>query len=396
MPEKSLHVAFMAVPAHGHVNPGLGLVTELAARGHRVTYAINEEFAPQVRAAGAEPVLYTSTFPSFDKPEADVPEEPAAGMTMFLDEFEAVLPQVEAAYEADRPDVLVYDIGAWQAPVLAERWGIPAIQLSGTYVGYEGVEEDLGWTEEMRTDPAMVAFTERFAAYVASLDVSLTVEDLQAKPRRCIVTIPKSFQLRGERVADSYTFVGPMLTERSTQGDWRAPDERPVLLITLGSAYTNQPEFFRMCLEAFADNGWHVVMSVGRFVDPASLGEVPSNFDVRQWVPQALILRTARAFITHAGMGGTMEGLANGVPLIAVPQATDQLINGPRIAELGLGAHIPREEVTVRGLREALHAVTTDPAIAANLAAMRAEIASAGGVTAAADLVESEVEEWKV
>jgi MGT family glycosyltransferase len=173
---------------------------------------------------------------------------------------------------------------------------------------------------------------------------------------------------------------------------WTAPDDRPVLLISLGSSYTNRPDFFRDCLTAFADNGWHVEMAVGRFVDPADLGPAPANFVVSHWVPQASILTRANAFITHAGMGGVMEALAQGVPLIAVPQAVDQLLTGPRIEELGLGRHIPRDEVTVDRLRAALHDVSTDDRIAANLAAIRQEILASGGVHRAADIAESQVE----
>ncbi|WP_207918986.1 hypothetical protein [Saccharopolyspora karakumensis] len=42
------HVLFVSIPAHGHINPGLGLVAELAGRGHRVSYATTDEFTPQV------------------------------------------------------------------------------------------------------------------------------------------------------------------------------------------------------------------------------------------------------------------------------------------------------------------------------------------------------------
>jgi UDP:flavonoid glycosyltransferase YjiC (YdhE family) len=351
----------MAVPEHGHINPGLPLVTELVARGHRVSYATTDRFADAVAQAGATPLLHTTTFPE------RMPEDGDDGVRMFLDEFHAVTPQIEKLYADDRPDVIVCDIGAFQGPVLADRWGIPVVQVSASYIAIPGSKAD------------------DFPAYVA--EYGFPVELLT--PRPCLVVMPRSFQFDAPTVdADSFTFVGPM----GSPEPWSPPDDRPVLLISLGSSYTDRPDFFRDCLAAFADNGWHVEMSVGRFVDPADLGPLPANFVVSQWVPQASMLTRASAFITHGGMGGVMEALAQAVPLIAVPQAVDQLLTGPRIEELGLGRHIPRDEVTVDRLRQALRDVNEDDAIAANLMKIQQEILASGGVRRAADIVESQVE----
>ncbi|MEV6606084.1 macrolide family glycosyltransferase [Kutzneria sp. NPDC051319] len=355
-----MHISFMAVPEHGHINPGLPLVTELVARGHRVSYATTDQFADAVKQAGATPLLHTTTFPE------RMPEDGDAGTRMFVTEYHAVTPQIERLYADDRPDVIVCDIGAFQGPVLADRWGIPVVQLSASYIAIPGSKAD------------------DFAAYVKEYGFP---EELLT-PRPCLVAMPRSFQFDAPTVDGAFTFVGPMGSPEM----WSKPDDRPVLLISLGSAYTDRPDFFRDCLTAFADNGWHVEMSVGRFTDPADLGPLPENFVVRQWVPQASILTAASAFITHAGMGGVMEALAHGVPLIAVPQAVDQLLTGPRIEELGLGRHIPRDEVTVDQLRQALHEVSTDSGIAANLEKIQREIVDSGGVHRAADLVESQVE----
>jgi UDP:flavonoid glycosyltransferase YjiC (YdhE family) len=49
----AMHVAFVSIPAHGHVNPTLPLVAELVRRGHRVTYFTSADFEPRIRRAGA-------------------------------------------------------------------------------------------------------------------------------------------------------------------------------------------------------------------------------------------------------------------------------------------------------------------------------------------------------
>ena len=56
-----MHVTFLVTPGHGHLNPTLGVVAELIARGHRVTYPVPPVFVRGVEAVGAEPVLYSLT-----------------------------------------------------------------------------------------------------------------------------------------------------------------------------------------------------------------------------------------------------------------------------------------------------------------------------------------------
>ncbi|MGH3858541.1 macrolide family glycosyltransferase [Actinokineospora sp.] len=383
------HVAFMAVPAHGHVNPNLALVAELVGRGHRVTFAINDEFAAQVRAAGAEVVPYESTFSTAVEKLANEPDDLASAQRMFHDEMVAVTPQVEAAYTGDRPDVIVYDIGAWHAPILAAKWNVPAIQLSPTFVAYDGMAEDFGIDLDAEPTPAMAALIAEFDEFAAAQGVDLTRDEVIYLPKRCVVTIPRTWLLKGEMVADHYTFVGPSVDTRV--GEWTAPDDRPVLLVSLGSAYNDRLDFYRECVRAFTGLDWHVLLSVGKSIDPAELGEVPANFEVVQWVPQVSVLAKASAFVTHAGMGSTMEGLYFGVPMVAVPQAVDQFMNGARLAELGLGAHVPMEEATADTLRAAVLRVTSDPDITARVKSVRDEVRAAGGAAKAADVVESVV-----
>ncbi|MBB5071813.1 MGT family glycosyltransferase [Saccharopolyspora gloriosae] len=387
MPNERAHIAFMAVPAHGHINPGLGLVAELTARGHRVTYAVTEDFVPQVAEVGATPVRYESTLPSAATQE-QWPDEQAAAVLLFVEEMIAVRAQLATAYDQDRPDLIVYDIGALQAPVLAHQWGVPAICLSSTHVRFEGIEEVFG----SQDTPELKAVHARADEFFAAQGVPMTFATMD--PERCVVAIPRSFQYNGDSVADEYTFVGPMLTERSSQGAWEPSDERPVLLISMGSAYTDQLELYRSCLAAFGGLDWQVVLTIGKVVDPAELGEIPANVEVHRWVPQLNVLSHADVFITHAGMGGSMEGLYSGVPMIAIPQAADQFANAERIEQLGIGVRLPKEQATPEALRAALDQVCDDPELLARSRAIRQEIQEAGGARTAADVVEQVLSEW--
>ncbi|GAB3684364.1 macrolide family glycosyltransferase [Saccharopolyspora tripterygii] len=388
--ERRAHVLFASIPAHGHVNPGLGLVAELVARGHRVSYATTDEFAPQVAETGAEPVRYESLLPGTSgalRPEW--PDDEVEAQHLFLDETELVVPQIERAFASDRPDLIVYDVAAFPALVLSEKWQVPRIQLSPTHVYSPGIEQVLGGQQE--DAPEKAAVRARYDRYFAEQGTDLSFEDIGV-PVRAIVAIPRKFQYFGESAEESFEFVGPMLSQRAFQGTWSPPDDRPVVVISLGSAYNDRLDFYRRCVAAFGGTDQHVVLAVGRDVDPADLADAPGNVEVHQWIPQLQVLSHADAFITHAGMGGVMEGMFHGVPLIAAPQAAEQFANAARIEELDLGVQIDSGSVTPEQLREALAEVTSNPRILRHVAEMRREIEESGGLARAVARIESLLE----
>ncbi|MEU5765655.1 macrolide family glycosyltransferase [Streptomyces asoensis] len=375
------HVAVFNVPMHGHVNPTLGVVEELVRRGHRVSYAVTEDFVHQVKAAGAEPVLYPDPGDG-----SEAPEDMGEGFERVVDVALASLPVLARAYGTDRPDLVLCDIYAFAGLLLAARWQVPAVVASPTHLAYDGIVPEFFGVPGL---PQLPGFGRLAAAFAEQGVDSTRIHDL-VRPEHAVAFFPRSFQRRADTVAaQRVAYAGPALGDRSYQGSWRPPrPDVPVLLVSLGSQFTRRPEFYRSCVRAFAELPWHVVMSVGPAVPVDGLGPLPANVEVHPHVPQLAVLAHADAFVTHAGMGGTMEALHFGVPLVAVPQMAEQRVNADRIERLRLGVHLPRESVTPEALREAVLRVSSDRDIRAGVAAMRREIAAAGGARAAADLIE--------
>ncbi|MFJ2830066.1 macrolide-inactivating glycosyltransferase [Streptomyces sp. NPDC087263] len=396
MTTRRAHIAMFSIAAHGHVNPSIEVIRELVARGHRVTYAIPPVFADKVAATGAEPVHYTSTLPSPD-------DDPEAWGTTLLDNVEPfladaiqALPQLVKAYEGDEPDLVLHDITSYPARVLAHRWGVPAVSLSPNLVAWTGAEEEVTkpmWAEPLKTERGQ-AYYARFEAWLAESGITQQPDPFVGRPARSLVLIPKALQPHADRVDEAvHTFVGACQGERAAQGEWQRPEgAEKVLLVSLGSSFTKQPAFYRECVKAFGElPGWHVVLQIGKFVDPAELGELPGNVEVHQWVPQLAVLRQADVFVTHAGAGGSQEGLATGTPMVAVPQAVDQFGNADMLQALGVARHLPMEEATATTLREAVLALDADPEVARRLAEIRDGMAKEGGTRRAADLIEAEL-----
>ncbi|MBM7441138.1 macrolide-inactivating glycosyltransferase [Streptomyces sp. HB132] len=388
------HIAMFSIAAHGHVNPSLEVIRELVVRGHRVSYAVPASFAEKVAATGAEPVIYTSVLPT--APE-DWGTELIDHLEPFLEDAVQALPQLAGAFDGDEPDLVLHDITAYPARVLAHRWGVPAVQLWPNLVPWEGYAEEVGepaaagleQTERGRS------YRARFADWLAGNGLGdLSSDDFVARPRRGLVLIPEALQPSADRVDHTrFTFVGACQGERADQGEWKRPaDAEKVLLVSLGSSFTGEPAFYRECVEAFGGlQGWHVVLQIGAHVDPADLGHVPPNIEVHPWVPQLSVLKQADAFITHAGAGGSQEGLATGTPMVAVPQAVDQFGNADMLQSLGVARHLPKEEADAASLRAAVLALVDDPDVAARLALIRERMAEEGGTGRAADLIEAEL-----
>ncbi|WTQ56875.1 macrolide-inactivating glycosyltransferase [Streptomyces sp. NBC_00158] len=393
---KPAHIAMFSIAAPGHVNPSIEVIRELVARGHRVSYAIPAPFAEKVAETGATPVIWKSVLPTEDEPEA-WGTELIDNIEPFLNDAVQALPQLAAAFEGDEPDLVIHDITAYPARVLARRWGVPQISLSPNLVAWTGYEEEVAapMTAQLHASERGRAYYARFRAWLDENGIDEDPDHFVGRPARSIVLIPRALQPCADRVDEAvHTFVGACQGDRSaTQGTWERPasaEGKKVLLVSLGSTYTKQPAFYRACVEAFGGlPDWHVVLQIGKFTDEAELGEVPANVEVHRWVPQLDILRQADAFITHAGAGGSQEGLATATPMVAVPQAVDQFGNADMLAALGVARRVDTEDADATTLREAVLGLLADPEVALRAEAVRAGMAAEGGTRQAADLIEA-------
>ncbi len=376
----------VASPAISHILPSLELIRELVARGHRVTYATHESMAEAIAPTGAELVPVPTVLPVEDR---QWPEDPVAGMGVFLDDAIQVLPHLRSFYDAEPADLYLYDIGGYAARALAEEQQRPFVQLSPTYVAWKGYAEEIG--AQVRQLPGYDDYLTRFTAWLGEAHATTRdPETFAGAPERALALIPRAMQPFADRVdEDVVTFVGPCFALDADETWGRRADAEHILLVSLGSAYTGDVDFFRACVEAYATlPGWRLVMSIGTRIDPADLGDLPDNVEVHRWLPQRAVLAQADAFVTHAGMGGSSEGLMAGVPMVAVPQAVDQFMNADRLVELGVARRIDAEDVTAAALRTALMGLFDDSDRAVRSAQLRADALAEGGTRRAADLIE--------
>lgn len=392
MTSPARHIAFFCIPSSGHFNPTVPMVSELVRRGHRVSYATTAEFAPKVAAAGATPVVCPSVLPSIQRGVPWPIGDTAAMSDLYLQEAILSLPDQTAAFEADRPDLIVYDCLSFNAQVLARRWGIPSVRTLPTHEFGPDIWDEMDLLNLMlEEDPAWHTYRRAFREFldVAGIDLGIDEFIYRGRADRYLVTIPREIQKDADRIDDCFTFVGHCIDERRDDGHWERPaDDRPVLLVSMGSALRVDPDFYRLCVEAFGGSRWHVVLVMGGEADPDALGALPPNFELHAFVPQLTVLSQASAFVTHGGMGGTLEGLYHGVPMVVLPQVFDAFGNAALLERLGVAVSFAADDLTARQLRDAVESLAADPEVAERLTELRTAMRAAGGASAAADVIE--------
>jgi sterol 3beta-glucosyltransferase len=107
-------------------------------------------------------------------------------------------------------------------------------------------------------------------------------------------------------------------------------------------------------------------------------------------IPHAWLFPQMAAIVHHGGAGTTAAGLRSGVPSIVIPFFGDQPFWGQRVAELGVGpAPIPRQQLTVDRLAQAIQTAIADRTMRQRAAALGATIQAENGVANAVAIIQN-------
>jgi MGT family glycosyltransferase len=215
------------------------------------------------------------------------------------------------------------------------------------------------------------------------------IDYLGNRQRLNLVFTAGDFQIGGAAFDDTYKFVGPSIAYQQDHAEFPMEriEGRAPILISMGTMYNDEAEFYDQCFRAFGDWPDPVVLAVGHRVDRAQLPAPPANFIVREYVPQTALLETARLFITHGGINSAHEAMLRGVPMVVLPQCADHYVVAKQVEAAGAGLVMDRSQASAERLCETARRVLADPQFGLRSFEMGEKLRSAGGHMRAADEV---------
>lgn len=382
-------IVFFCIPAHGHTNPTLNVVRELKARGHRVVYYSYDEFREKIEDAGAEFVSCNGNDAQLNltKEEgAKIGADLALSTRVLVDTTLSLDGPVCRDMERLKPDCIVADSMAVWGKAVAKKLGIPFVCSTTTFafnkesakIMPHSLKETFSMILSMGKVNAQVKRLQQ-AGYPVKSVLDLIGSD-ESVPT--VVYTSPLFQPSAETFPEHFAFVGPSIRPARSQV---VKTGEKLVYISMGTVHNDMLPLYRACVQAVKGTTWQVILSVGDQVDTQMLGALPENVSVFPSFDQIAVLTAADVFLTHCGMNSANEGLYFGVPLVTLPQTSEQSGVAARAEQLGAGLRL--RKTTPEAIRAALEKAMKDPSYRENAEKIGASFRASGGAKAAADCI---------
>lgn len=161
----------------------------------------------------------------------------------------------------------------------------------------------------------------------------------------------------------------------------------PPLVFTAGTAMRHGDQFFAAAVEAAQRLGRRALL-LSRFHRqiPERLPEGVRHFD---YLSFRRLMPRAAALISHGGIGTVAQGLAAGIPQLAVPMSHDQPDNAARLKKLGMGDWLSPGDVSGATVAERLAALLDSAVVQARCRELAGRIDFDEALSAACRAIEA-------
>ena len=411
---KPLSIVITTLPLAGHVTPAANLGEELVRRGHRVTLCTAELEGTDIgrkkaEAAGMNYVNAGNTSFSIGRVQEMV--ETAGLENLTVGSVKAavseglktlsLLPDISniVGKFLDNQNFTDYDMIisteflAQMTACLSKKWNVPATILSTTFQfqpehlppwpfppHYMNKRGTLYTSDNLDFVRRLLSVIFKPIAVLA-LDFMFIRKAINTLEFECPNStysflkyfpgtnapqiVPTVIGFEYPRTVSPLThYVGPILSKQSQTipddlQEWLdTKSKSSVILISMGSMVPLTKKRGQIIVESIQPTNYSVIWSLrdrNRFIlDGLELDG--NRFFVSKWIPQSALLKhpaTAMALL-HGGMNGINEALSHGVPVIAMPFASDQGDVSARLHHSGAGIQILKEYLSKETLTAAI------------------------------------------
>lgn len=197
-----------------------------------------------------------------------------------------------------------------------------------------------------------------------------------------------AFDLPREHKPDHFHAVGPLRAARSdAQGEWPVVPNQPFIFASLGTLQGGRLSMFKQM--AVACSQLHAQLLIahcgGLTSDQERLLIQAGATWITDFAPQQWAMNHADAVITHGGLNTVLDAIAARTPSLVMPIGFDQPGVAARVSYSGAGLQLSRH-ARASTISQRLKQLLDHPP--ASLRHLSADLASAGGVSRAADIVE--------
>jgi zeaxanthin glucosyltransferase len=417
-----MKIGFISMPLTGHLNSMLALARKLHARGNEIVFFGIPDVEPKVRAAGLE-------FAVFGEQEL-----PAGSLTGILAPVAKLHGTDATRWTIEGPGRAMFQVASQHLPRLiagmgvealvidtihmyievvalsmgipyAHVWSILNIDFSGSTlsVGSPGINHDTpegrAYNLEVlkKSDNAFFGIVQDLAQEYAErvglkLDWSNPRETISMGAAAIVSQTPREFDLPNIPWPAEFHYAGPFSDDDGREQipfDWEKLDGRPLVYASLGTLVNGLVSVYKAILAAVGRMPEiQVVLSKGANIELAGLGQIPANVIVVDKAPQIELLKRSVLCITHAGLNTTLESLAQGLPMVAIPIAYDQFGVALRIAHHGVGEFLELENLSDDGLEERIRRVLSNSDFREKAQSFKKLIAERDGLVVAAEAIE--------
>jgi len=405
----------------GNAPPQLAVTRRLVERGHEVRVLAHRAARERIEGTGAEFVEFRRAHPDFDitRRETDSLRDWeartrfGAGMRSLRNALFAFVGNVSrecADLLEHRPaDAMVFDWMLAGAAIAAERAGLPAVELvhcpyplpvAGvpplfTGSGLRPLDGSLGAARDRllnriarRVYDAGLPALNRARAEQGLAPLDHWEDQLLGAEAICMMTAPElDFSSRGALPANVH-YVGPAFEPyaREWNSPWPVTNTDPLVVVSFSTSYMDQSALAQRVLDALAGLPVRALLTAGPALEQSRL-RLPGNARAVDFIPHRTVLPHAALVVSHAGWQTVNAALADGVPLLCIPDGRDQPDNAARVVLAGAGVRV-RKQTSPRKLRRVIATALEDSALKRCASALAAALGRSDGALAVVERLE--------